>query len=241
MDPRRLSIRPLLAYYLGGTPLFGAAGAWLVGYARDVRVQGVEELAPAPELAHAPLLLQVEVPDPPGVPDELIRALGITVETELVFTGDLVQTIDRVARERETRAVLSLRPVKTVSRILVALKDAGQVDEAAGYAVRVAGATGARVTITHPPVADESLAATLRGRFQRAGVRPADTTIEPSERNGGAAIRILEAAEDADLIVVGETHPAEEEDTFGGVNETVTRKADVPVLLVRVRGSRDQD
>jgi nucleotide-binding universal stress UspA family protein len=172
-----------------------------------------------------------------------LRGLGMDVETDLVFTGDLVQTIDRVADERDPRAVLSLRPVKTVGRILVALKDTRQADEAAGYAARVAGATGAHVTVMHAPDEDdEQLETTLRARFRRAGVSPERTTLEPS---GGSeatiADRILEAAHDADLIIVGETHPAEEEETFGGVNETVTRDAEVPVLIVRVRGAREED
>ena len=268
--------------------VLAAAGLWYAAYARDVRLLGVEELAPAPELAHTALLLQVELPDPPGTPDELIRALspepvvllgwaqvpeqsdaeqvrdelgddaeadletlagglrelGMEVETDLVFTGDRVQTIDRVARERETDAILSLRPVKVVGSILVALKDARQADEAAGYAARIAGATGAEVTIMHPPEDDEdgTLAATLRSRFERAGVEPERTTLEPSEGGeGSVARRILEAAEDVDLVIVGETSPEEAEETFGGVPETVTREADVPVLIVRVRGPRPED
>ena len=268
--------------------VLAAAGGWYLLYARDVDVMGVEELAPAPELAHAPLLLQVEVPDPPGTPDELIRALspepvvllgwtqvpeqsdaeqvqneigdeaeadlealaddlrglGMDVETDLVFTGDLVQTIDRVARERETQAILSLRPVKLVGKILVALKDARQVDEAAGYAARVAGATGASTTIMHPLSDDErdALERTLRLRFEQAGVEPERTTLEASDGTDATiADRILEAAGDADLIILGETSPEEAEESFGGVNETVMQNADVPVLIVRVRGEREAE
>ncbi|MGK7313633.1 MAG: universal stress protein [Candidatus Longimicrobiales bacterium M2_2A_002] len=166
------------------------------------------------------------------------------VETDLVFTGDLVQTIDRVAHERDTDAILSLRPVKVIGSILVALKDARQADEAAGYAARIAGATGAEVTVMHPPADDESgiLADALRLRFQRAGVEPERTTLEPSDDvEGSVADRILDAAADVDLIILGETSPGEAEETFGGVNETVTREADVPVLIVRVRGLREDE
>ena len=278
MSPRALAYSAVV---------LAAAGGWFLVYARGVDVMGVEELAPAPELAHTPLLLQVEVPDPPGTPDELIRALspepvvllgwvqvpeqsdaeqvqdelgddahadlealaddlgglGMTVETDLVFTGDLVQTIDRTARERQTDAILSLRPVKVVGKILVALKDARQADEAAGYAARVAGATGAGVTVMHPPDEQDGgvdLEATLRYRFEEAGVEPERTTIEPSEGGEGTvAGRILEAAEGADLIIIGETRPEEAEETFGGVNETVMQEAGVPVLIVRVRGPRE--
>lgn len=275
---------PALAY---SALVLAAAGGWFFLYARDVRLRGVEELAPAPELARTSLLLQVEVPEPPGPPDELIRALspepvvllgwtqvpeqsdaeqvqdeigdeaegglealaddlrdlGMTVETELVFTGDLVQTVDRVARERETDAILSLRPVKTLGRILVALEDAEQADEAAGYAARIAGATGATVTVMHPPGEDDdALERALRSRFRRAGVRPERTTLEASDGGAGTiASRILDAAEDVDLIILGDASPEEAEETFGGVNETVTREADVPVLIVRRRGRLKKD
>ncbi len=277
-------MNPLALVYSG--LVLGVAALWYLAYARDVKVLGLEELAPAPELAHASLLLQVEVPDPPGTPDQLIRALspepvvllgwtqvpeqsdaeqvqdeigddaeadlerladnlralGMNVEIDLVFTGDRVQTIDRVAGERDPRAVLSLRPAKTVGHILVALKNAEQADEAAGYAARVAGATGARVTVMHPPDADESLETILRARFQRAGVDPELTALAPADGGEQAVARkIQDAAENADLIILGEARPEEGEEVFGGVNKVVAREADVPVLIVRVRRERTEE
>ena len=271
--------------------ILAAAGGWYLLRSGSVRLKGVEELAPAPEVRPANLLIQMSVPDLPGVPDELLRALspdsvvlvgwgevpeqssaeqvrdelgdesresleatadrlreaGLDVETDLVFTGHLVQTIDRVSEEHDVDAVLSLRPVKRVDEVLVALRDLRRAEEAAGFAARVARATGARVRVVHPPrpeqedegaerLADEEMDAELRAVLLDAGLRPGEIEVATvGDGDEPSATAIMDAVGHADLVILGERDPGDESSTFGGLNETITRDAEVPVLIARNR------
>lgn len=273
--------------------VLAGAGAWYLIYARDVKLRGVEELAPAPGVAHASLLIQMELPDPPGLPEALIRALspdsvvllgwvqvpeqssaeqvqdemeeeaeaglaevarrledlGMSAETELVFTGDLVQTMDRVAEDRDVDAALSLRPRGAIDEILVALKGSEQAEEAAGYAARVARAADAMVRIVHPGRREDhdddepvDLDTELRRTFLEAGLRPERLRIDPATSGERpAADQILDQVGDASLVILGSAKPEEEEDTYRGLHDKITRKAEVPVLIVRPAGPREFD
>ena len=255
-----------------------AAGAWYLLYARrrGIDVRGVEELAPAPEVARASLLVQMELPDPPRLPEALIRALApddvlllgwvqvpeqssaeqvqeklgeeaeeelrevarrleeleMSVETELVFTGDLVRTIDRISADREVDAVLSLRPVSGLEEILVALDDTDQAPQAAGYAARIGRAADARVRVIAPGGSEE-LGDALRRHFLDAGVRPRRLEVTAGTGSEGSSEeRILEQVGKASLIVIGLDEPAADDETYGGLPEKITRHAEVPVLIV---------
>lgn len=234
----------------------------------------------------------MELPDPPGLPESLIRALspdsvallgwvqvpeqssgeqvqeemgeeaedqlaevarrleelGMSAETELVFTGDLVQTIDRVAEDRDVDAALSLRPGGEINEILVALKDSEQAREAAGYAARIGRAAGATVRIVHPGRRDGNdddddsaeLEAKLRRVFLDAGLRSHRLRITPATGGKGSpADQILDEIGDASLVILGSARPEEEENTYRGLHDKITRKAEVPVLIVRPAGPRE--
>jgi len=260
-----------------------AAGAWYLAFARDVEVGAPEELAPAPLGRTASILVQIEVPDAPGLPDELLEALAsqrvvllgwcevpeqatpeqvqdelgeeaegdleavadrlrardVEVETDLVFTGDLVQTIDRTMQERDVDAVLSLRPRKQLRRILVTVQTRAMLDPLARFAAWLARTASADVLVLHPETDEddeaEPLRDAVRSRCARFGLDDAELQAMTPEEQDSASV-VLEAAHDADLVLCGETEPGEPGSLFGGINEEIARKAEVPVLIVRRSG-----
>lgn len=137
-------------------------------------------------------------------------------------------------------------------RILIPTDGSPCADLAVGEGLALAVALGSEVTILH--VVEEPISLytdtlvyptglrqvlhevgveVLRSAAELAEAKGVDARVELVER-GTSARSILEAAEDADLIVIG-THGRRGFDrlVFGSVAESVLRRSPVPCLAVR--------
>jgi nucleotide-binding universal stress UspA family protein len=142
-----------------------------------------------------------------------------------------------------------------MEKIVVGIDGSEQSKDALRFAVEEAEVHGARVFCVHawtlpiPPPADYPA---LVKELQEAAERQLESTVEEvldkgnvvrvdrAAVEGPAATVLLDAAADADLIVVGSRgHGGFERLLLGSVSDQVARHAPCPVLIYR-KGQRDQ-
>jgi len=159
-----------------------------------------------------------------------------SVETELVFTHDRQDAIDRVAEERACDGVLVPGETGSVERILVPLRGDLNLDRILSFAGAVARHSGASITLFHA-VTDgdedgEALLATAAEQLTAAGLDDGQISQQLSE-GGDSYAQIVEQAAAFDLIVLGETEPLLRERIFGSIPAKITGQTDCPVVVVR--------
>lgn len=169
---------------------------------------------------------------------EQVQASGVasSVETELVFTHDRQDPIDRVADERACDGVLVPGKTGPIERILVPLRGDLNLDRILSFAGAVARHSGASITLFHA-VTDgdedgEALLATAAEQLTAGGLDDARLTREVSEGDDSYA-QIVERGSAFDLIVLGETDPSLRERIFGSIPAKITGQTDSPVVVVR--------
>ncbi|WP_324756267.1 universal stress protein [Haloarcula montana] len=167
---------------------------------------------------------------------------GAGVESVVVFTHDRSQTIDNIAAEYDADAVLTPGIVgDTLDRILVPVRGDSNLARILGFVGGLLRGSDATATMYH--VADAEADAShgellVRGAADRL---TEDEGIEGhrvdwrNERAGSTADAIIEAAEEYDLLIVGESEPSLTERILGDVTDTVIDKSSDPLLIVRNR------
>ncbi|QRV16943.1 universal stress protein [Haloterrigena salifodinae] len=168
----------------------------------------------------------------------VFEAAGCPVTSRLVFTHDRFKTFERVAVEAECDAVLILNPAPVLERFLVAIRSDINVEYKARLVATVLDGTEIDVTLFHV-VADErdrhrgdELLATTADALEDAGVdrdrisRSIVVADSPTEA-------ILEAANEHDAIVAGESRPSVRRYVLRDRAERIARRTADPVLVVR--------
>ncbi len=155
-----------------------------------------------------------------------IREADIQVETDLLFTGDLVQSLEDAALERQIDVIVALRQ-GPVRRILVTVPDPDMAAGLARYTAWVAGHFGARVELIQPAKHGRGVEA----RFRDAGVPVADLHTIGADAHADA---ILDAAGEHDLVVMAESGPEEGRELLGSDTGRIVRDAPGPVMVVRL-------
>ncbi|PSP17569.1 universal stress protein [Halobacteriales archaeon QH_10_67_13] len=161
-----------------------------------------------------------------------------TVETELIFTHDRLDPIDRIADQRDCDAVRvpDSGTASGVERILVPLRDDRNLDRIVSFAGAIARGSGASVTLFHA-VTDgtddgHELLAAATDRLVADGLTKSRVDREVTGAGDGDA-EIVALAPAFDLIVLGETEPSLSERIFGTAPTAVAERADCPVTVVR--------
>lgn len=169
---------------------------------------------------------------------EQVRAADVAgvVETELVFTHDRQDPIDRVADEHACDGVLVPGETGSVERILVPLRGERNLDRILLFAGAVARHSDASITLFHA-VTDgdedgERLLATAAEQLAASGLDDARLTTQLSE-GGDSYAQIVEQGSAFDLIVLGETEPSLRERIFGSIPAKITDQTNCPVVVVR--------
>lgn len=166
------------------------------------------------------------------------REAGGAAETRLVFTHDEEQTIDRVADETGSEAILIPYPAGDVERLLVPIR--GEVDIARVSAFVAALRSGRDIAVTlfhvtereEKATAGESMVADAATQLRDRGVP--DDAISTEVTVSGTPIRaIASAAADHDAVVMGESEPSLRTFLFGEVPEQVAAQSLGPVVVVR--------
>lgn len=166
-----------------------------------------------------------------------VDGVGI-VETELVFTHDRQDPIDRIADDRGCDAVLAPGSggANGIERILVPLRDDRNLDRIVAFAGSVARDSEASITLFHAATDDgtdgEKLLAAAADRLVADGLERSQIDREIGDGDGGNA-GIAELGVEFDLIVLGETEPSLRERIFGSIPTKIANRTDNPVVVVR--------
>lgn len=167
---------------------------------------------------------------------------GAEAESVVVFTHDRSDTIDAVAAEHGVDAVLTPGRVDDgLDRILVPLRGDDNLERILGFVGVLLRESDATATVFNVVDSDEGASRgelLLRGAYDRLadeeGIDPARLDWR-QERGDSVADAIVGAAEDYDLLVVGESEPSLTDRILGDVTDDVIDESSGPLLIVRDR------
>lgn len=170
--------------------------------------------------------------------EQIFDEAGATVERRLVFTHDGQKTLDRMITEHDCLAVLVPNATGPVEDVLVAIRGTVGVDRLARVVAGVFGGMDASVTLYHVAQderADGDIGTLLDGVVERLGDLGIDeSTIETRVEHGQNALdAIVEAADEFDAVVMGESDPSLSTFVFGMPADKVADRFLGPVLVVQ--------
>lgn len=170
--------------------------------------------------------------------EELLTDAGATVERRLVFTHDGQQTIDRIIYEEGCLAVLAPNATGGVEDILVAVRGTVGADRLARTVAGLFGDRDVTVTLYHIAGEGESDAdaqTLLDGLVERlVSLGLDEDSVETRvERTNAVLDTIIEAAEDYDAVVMGESDPSLTTFVFGLPADQVADQFLGPVFVVQ--------
>ena len=191
--------------------------------------------------------------------ETILTDAGATVERRLVFTHEGQQTIDRVNREHDCLAVLVPNSTTAVENVLVPVRGVVGTDrfvrllsglfapaDSEGVSSRVRSALargkdrspGTNITLYHLAAEDETdedvelLLEGIATRLEEAGIE--SEAIEfVIERDGSPQDAIVDAGDEYDVVVMGESDPSLATFVFGMRAEQVAEQFFGPVFVVQ--------
>ena len=175
-----------------------------------------------------------------------IEAAGGDVTTRLVFTHDAMKTFERVAVELECDSILLLNPAPVLERVLVPVRGDVNVRHIGRLVGYVVADTDVAVTLLHVTREERGqkegheLLTDVRDQLEATGVsrgRVSSTVVVSDSPRP----EILAAADDHDLVVLGEDRPSARDVIFGDMSTVVAERAVCPVLVVRKRYLKADD
>ncbi|EMA35456.1 universal stress protein [Halobiforma nitratireducens] len=160
------------------------------------------------------------------------------VSTRLVFTHDRLQTFERVALAEDCDAVLLLNPAAKLESVLVAVRSDVNLEYIAGFLGTLVAGTDLEVTFFRV-VADESDREDATDLLETAAAELTATGVDRDRIavsvvvDGSPTREILRAADDHDLLVVGESRPSIRRFIFRDRAKTLARGTVDPVVVIR--------
>lgn len=166
----------------------------------------------------------------------VLREAGAVVETQLVFTGDPIETMERISAETDSDAVLIPYAHDRVQSVLVPLRDPRHASRISAFLSHLVETDTASFTLFHV-IEDEDepdVLSPVTDQLIEIGL-DASTITQRVVAADDPASAILEAAQDHDLVVMGESKPTVRDVLFGTISERIAREANIPVIMVRAR------
>jgi len=164
---------------------------------------------------------------------------GVDVESVVVFTHDRAETVDHIAIEHDVDAVLTPGDCgEELARVLVPLRGDGNLDRILSFVTDLMRESDATATLYNVAESDdeasrgELLLRGARDRLTENGVDP-DRVEWQLDRGGSPGDAIVAAAQEYDMLVVGESEPSLRERIFGQVTGRIVERVDRPALVVR--------
>jgi nucleotide-binding universal stress UspA family protein len=176
--------------------------------------------------------------------EAMFEAVGATVERRLVFTHNGQKTINRMISEYDCMAVLVPNATAQVDDVLVAVRGTVGIDRLARVVAGAFGEMDVSVTLFHvaqESESDDDIQTMLDGLVDRLADLDLDSsTIETRvERGQDALDAIVDAADEFDVVVMGETDPSLTTFVFGLPSDQVADRFLGPVLVVQREPPRD--
>lgn len=158
------------------------------------------------------------------------------VETELVFTHDPAEAIQRAVEDVDRGVVLHPNPIRSVDDVLVEVGVPALAPATAAATAALVGPTDARITLLHVTDDDGSSGeTTLSGistALDAAGIAP-HRVSQVVERTGEREAAIIDHAEGHDLLVIGDEEPGILDWLFGETSGRIAERTLAPVLVVQ--------
>lgn len=171
---------------------------------------------------------------------ERFAGRGADVESLVVFTHDWSETVDRVAAEHDVDAVLTTGECDSVDRVFVPLRGEENLERIVSFVGDVLRGNEATVTLYNVASGDDEATRgelLLRGacdRLEEDGIDPRRVEWR-LEEDGSPDDAIVAAADDYDVLVVGESEPSLRDRIFGRTTGDIVDRVVRPVLVVRDR------
>ncbi|MDZ7850349.1 MAG: universal stress protein [Halodesulfurarchaeum sp.] len=170
--------------------------------------------------------------------ETMLEAKGATVETRLVFTHEAQQTINRVIVEEDCFAVLIPKATPPVERVLVAVRGTVGLDRLVAVLGGLFADSETDLSLYHVREGQETSEQTeaMFDEFESALVAAGITSeqLDTTVGTGTQLIELLaEAAEDHELVVMGETDPSIATYVFGLPQDQLAAQFLGPVLVVQ--------
>lgn len=170
--------------------------------------------------------------------EAMLTEAGATVETQLVFTHEGQQTINRVVIEEECDAVLVPGTAPTIEEILVPVRGTVGLDRTVDVLAGIFADSAVTITLFHVVESDEETidAQQLLAKFEvgllEAGLDEAviETAVKTDENPSATIERTAEAY---DVVVMGETDPSVATFIFGLPEEKLADRFLGPVFIVQ--------
>jgi hypothetical protein len=176
----------------------------------------------------------------------MLEDAGATVDSQLVFTHDGQQTIDRTSDERDCLAVLIPNATRPLEHVLVAVRGIVGTDRFVRVVSGLFASTDVGIVLYHVAGGDESdadvetLLDAVATRLAESGVSADSIDIEVA-RGGDPQAMIVDASADYDAIVMGESDPSVTTFLFGMRADQVAKQFLGPVLVIQHEDVDDPD
>ena len=173
------------------------------------------------------------------------RDTGAEVQTHVVFTGNELDTIERISAEQDCDAVLIPKPITSLQRVLVPVRGLHNARRIAHFVADLVQDGTTDVTLLHVLEKGEAAGDVQADVLEKMATLVAEEGIDAGlirrrvERASDPGESIIGIAKDYDVVVIGETDPSVREVIFGSVPEQIAHKAEVPVMVVRRRDGYD--
>ncbi|MFB6297444.1 MAG: universal stress protein [Salinirussus sp.] len=161
------------------------------------------------------------------------------VTTLVVFTRDRAETVDRVAGDHDAEVVLLPEAVRVVERVLVPIRGDVNLDGLLSVVGSLLRESDASVTLFHAtpdgeedPSVGEMLLEGAADRLADAGIHRDRIDVTTVETDSTVA-DIVDAANNHDVLIMGESDPSLVEHILGDVPTQVIERSERPVLVVR--------
>ena len=168
----------------------------------------------------------------------ILEHAGASVESRLVFTHDGQTTIDRMTDEHDCLAVLIPNATRPLENVLVAIRGVVGIDRFVRLVSGLFATVAVDVTLYHVAEADEidadveTLLEGVATRLSEEGVSP-DTIDMQISRDGSPHESIVDASDDYDTIVMGESDPSVSTFLFGMTADQVANEFLGPVFVIQ--------
>ncbi|WP_340100254.1 universal stress protein [Salinibaculum salinum] len=168
----------------------------------------------------------------------ILEHAGATVESQLVFTHDGQTTIDRMTDEHDCLAVLIPNATRPLENVLIAVRGIVGVDRFVRLASGLFATIDVNVTLYHIAEENETeedaetLLDGIATRLSEEGISADAIDIQIS-RGDTPQEMIVDASDDYDAIVMGESDPSVTTFLFGMTADQVAKQFLGPVFVIQ--------
>ncbi len=171
------------------------------------------------------------------------------VKTELVFTPDVSQAIDNVIIENDCQALLVVKPISELNRLLIPVYDLNQLSKRFATVIyELTQASSLPATLMFIKSSEDSdgegnnisaMKEKAFGRLKQAGVdknQIKTSTVEVDDISEA----VKDKSESEDLVVLVEANAKERESFINKIRVEISDKIDCPLLVVLESRSEDE-